>query len=74
MRYLVYVFVTIAIVVGASLVPTATDADVKYADAPRVDTVTVQNVKLICVENRCYDLNKLPARYRTIADQQTQPL
>ena len=74
MRYFIYVLVTLAVVLSASLIPTATDADVKYADLPRIDTVTVQNVKLICVENRCYDLNKVPARYRNVSDQQPQRL
>lgn len=66
MRYLVYAFMMAAVTVGVALVPTTTDRDVQYADAPRVDRVTVENTKLVCVENRCYDANKLPARYRSL--------
>ena len=70
MKYLAYSIVFVAVLLGVVLVPASTDQDVKFAGGPRFDAMTVQNVKLFCVDSgRCYDVRKLPARYRPAAEQ-----
>ena len=70
MKYIAYIMVFVAALFSIVLVPTETDQDVRYADAPRLERMIVQNVQLVCSENnRCYDVRRLPARYRAAADQ-----
>lgn len=69
MRYLGYYIVFLIAAFSIVLIPTKTDPDVQYADLPRLETMTVQNVQLLCVDNgRCYDMRQLPARYRAAAE------
>jgi len=74
MRTLVYALATAGVTIGVALIPTATNHETRYADAPRVERMTVENTRLICVENRCYDANKLPTRYRSLAERQSSAL
>lgn len=70
MRYLGYSIVFLLAALTIVLIPTKTDPDVQYADLPRFETMTVQNVQLLCVDNgRCFDVKKLPARYRAAAEE-----
>ena len=75
MRYLGYSIVFIVAMLSIILIPAKTDPDVQYADLPRLETMTVQNVQLVCVDGgRCYDARKLPTRYRAAAEQQGRSL
>ena len=75
MKYFAYSLVFVAALFSVLLVPSETNTDVKYADAPRLEQMTVQNVRLVCVDSgRCFDVRKLPARYRATNEQANKDL